>query len=105
MQVRCFRTMIQAAEDLPRQRRRLSLLASRLDEGQRSQGTIRIMKSKTLVHWSTVSIEGKEPKENPLALASRRSWVLVKIGLRVLPTSFPCPPNARRTSARKRCRW
>jgi hypothetical protein len=50
MQVRCFRTMIQAAEDLPRQRRRLSLLASRLDEGQRSQGTIRIMKSKTLVH-------------------------------------------------------
>jgi hypothetical protein len=29
----------------------------------------------------------------------------VKNGLRVLPTLFPCPSNARRTKARKMCRY
>jgi hypothetical protein len=50
-------------------------------------------------------MEGEESGENPLSLASLQSWVLVRIGRKTLPTVFPRPSNARRTSARKRCRW
>jgi hypothetical protein len=55
------------------QRRQLSLLACRLDEGQRLRGAISIMESKTFAHWCAVSMEGGQCKENPLSLASRRS--------------------------------
>jgi hypothetical protein len=44
------------------------------------------MKSKTLAHWRAASMEEGEPRENPFSLASLRSWILVKIGLRALPT-------------------
>jgi len=81
-------------EVLSHQRRRSSLLAWRFGEGQRSCGTIRIMKSKTLAHWRTASIEGGKLRENSLSLANLRSWVLVKIGLSTLLTLLPCPSNA-----------
>ena len=90
-----------SALEARRQRRRLSLLACRLGEGRRSRGATSIMESKTLAHWCTVSMEGEKPRENPLSLASLRSWGLVKNGLRVSPTLFPRPSNARRTNARK----
>lgn len=63
------------------------------------------MKSKRLAHWRTVSIEGGRSRENRLSFASLRSWVLVKVGLRTLPTLLPCPSNAWRTRPRNRCRW
>jgi len=62
------------------------------------------MASKRLAHWRTVSMEGNQSRDNPLSLASLRSWVLLKIGLRVSLTQFPCPSKARRTNARKKCR-
>jgi hypothetical protein len=42
---------------------------------------------------------------NPLSLASLRSWVLVKVGLRTLRTLLPRPSNVWRTRPRNRCRW
>jgi hypothetical protein len=87
--------------DLPHQRIRTSLLACRLAEGQRSRGTVRIMKSKTLAHCCAVSMVGEESGENPLSLASLRSRVLVRIGRRTWPTVFSPPSNARHTRARK----
>jgi hypothetical protein len=47
------------------------------------------MKSKTLAHWCAVSVEVGRPSENPFSLASLRSWILVKVGLRALPTLSP----------------
>jgi hypothetical protein len=76
----------------------------RLGEGRRFRGAISIMESKTFAHCCTVSMVGERYKENSLSLASLRSWGLVKNGLRVSPTLFPCPTNARRTNAQKRCR-
>ena len=38
------------------------------------------MESKTLAHWCTTSMEGEDSKENPLSLASLRSWVVVRTG-------------------------
>ena len=74
-------------------------------KGQRSCGTALIMNPKTPAHWCTSSMEGKESGENPLSRASLQIWVLVKTGLRTLPTVFLRPSNARRTSARNGCRW
>jgi hypothetical protein len=88
--VRPFYSMIYTPKARSRQHRRcLSLLACRLAEGQRSCGTIRTMNSKMLAHCLTASMEGEDSKENSLSLASLRSCVLVKIGLRTLPTAFP----------------
>ena len=47
------------------------------------------MNSKMLAHCLTVSMEGEDSKEKSLSLASLRSCVLVKIGLRTLPTAVP----------------
>ena len=69
-------------------------------------GTIILtMKSKRLAHWRTVSMEGGRFRVNRLSFASLRSWVLVKVGPRTLPTLLPRPSNAWRTRARNRCLW
>jgi hypothetical protein len=83
----------------------LLVLRAAMRGGHRSWGIILTMKSKRLAHWRTVSMEGGRSRANRLSLASLRSWVRVKVGLRTLPTLLPRPSNAWRTRARNRCLW